>query len=338
MTTETQELRQAINKLDITGVVKESKLNAGKGDKGNYINGSLIVKAGEHTEIEIKVFVNEKSSTGKVRRVYSTLQQFLDGEVKTLADGVPEEEAVKVRVWGSDEFTPQFREEMYVTENNKNEVTTRISFDLGFGNVTIDNRIKPEDYKATFDVEMFVNSVEEELSNDEPTGRAIVKGFVPVYGGSVIPLEIIAGVVEDEDGKFDFGEEVLNEIQEGDTVRFWGDINYRVIISKRKIGGKLGRAKTEERRTYVNELLAVGGDLIDEPEKEFDEELIRLALTERENKKQEVLEKSKEESKENKKGRGSVGKGRSTRTRTQRRSKNENNDESLDFDDDDIPF
>jgi hypothetical protein len=333
---EKQELRQAINKLEIVGVVKESKLNAGESDKGKYINGSLVIKAGEFTEVEVKVFVNEKTKDGNTRKVYSTLKQILDKNVSTLADGVNEEEAVKVRIWGNDNFAPQFREEMYVSESNPTEVTTRISLDLGFGNVTINDTYKPEDYKAEFDVEMFIHKIEEEEKDGEPTGRAIVKGYVPAYGGTVFPLTIVAGEIEDEDGQpYDFGEDVLNALQEGDTVRLWGEINHQVIVSKKKVGGGLGRAKTEETRTYVNELVAYGGDLIEDEDKMFDEDLIKTAVKERENKKQEILQQHNEsENKKESKSRGmSNNRNHSAHSQAQRRNNN-----SVGVSDDDIPF
>jgi hypothetical protein len=314
----TQELRQGLNKIEITGVLKESKLSSGKSDNGNYINGSLVIKAGEFTELELKVFANEKNKEGKVRKVYETLKQILDKELETLADGVPEEEATKVRVWGNEGFTPQFREEMYVTEANPDEVTTRISLDLGFGNVTVDDRIKPEDYKATFDVEMFVVKIQDEIKNHEETGRVIIKGYVPVYGGEVIPLEVVAGVVEDEDGEFDFAEEIRGSVHEGSTINLWGNIDYKAIIVKKSKGGSLGRAKVEETRTYVNDLVAIGGDIIDDVDLEIDEELIRQAAKERENKKDEVLQKSKEEKKSGK-GKGK-GKGMNSKGKTKSKS------------------
>ncbi len=306
---ENQELRQALNKIEITGVVKESKLQSGKTDDGKYINGSIIIKAGQFTELELKVFANEKSKEGKVRKVYTTLKQILDKEFQTLADGASEEDAVKIRVWGNDGFTPQFREEMYVTDNNKDETTTRISVDLGFGNVTIANDTKPEDYKATFDVEMFIAKIEEEVKNQEETGRVIVKGYVPVYGGEVIPLTVIAGIVVDDEGEFNFGEQIRNEISEGSTINLWGDIDFKSIITKTEKGGSLGRAKIEEKREYVHDLVATGGDIVDDPDDEFDEDLIRQACGERKNKMDEVLQESKKEGKNKGKGDTKGGKG-----------------------------
>lgn len=297
---ENQELRQATNKVELVGVVKEQKLNAGRSENGKYINGALVVKCGEFTEITLKVMVNELTSTGNVKKAYTTLKSILDGDNKTLADGVDFAEATKIKVFGNGDFTAKFKEEMYASKEAEGEVKTMVSIDLGFGNIVIDNSLKEEDFKATFDVEMFIEKVKEEIINDESTGRAIVTGWTPVYGGLVIPLTIVAGIVEDEEGEFDFGDEVLSQLEEGMTVNFWGDINYLKKVEKIKKGGSLGRAKTEDKTTYVHELVATGADVIPE-EKEYDADMIKAALTERENKKQEALTK---ESKKEDKGKG----------------------------------
>ena len=328
-----QELRQALNKVEVTGVVKEHKLGTGKTENGDkYINGSLVIKAGEFTEVTVKVFVTETNSKGKVKKAYENLKKIQDGELKTLAE-VPEEEAVKVRLWGNDGFTPQFREEMYKPEN-ATEVVARVGVDLGFGNITIDNNIEPEDYKATFDVEVFVESVEEELDkNDEETGRVIVKGWCPVYGGSVIPLEIKVGVVNDEEGEYDFAEDIRDNVDPDTTVNFWGDIDYRTIIEKISKGGGLGRAKIEEKRTYVHDLMAIGADFI-EGDDEYDIDTIKLARNVREEKKQEVENKAEEsESKGNKRG----SKFNKIRNKIKANRNNKTNDD-VEFDEDDIPF
>lgn len=330
-----QEIRQALNKIEITGVVKEHKLATGKTKNGDkYINGSLVIKAGEFTELTVKVMVSETNTKGKVKKAYENLEKIFKGELKTMAD-VSEEEAVKVRLWGNEGFTPQFREEIFKPEN-VTEVVTKISVDLGFGNITIDNNITPEDYKATFDVEMFVVSVEEELNkNDEETGRAIVKGWVPVYGGSVIPLEIKAGIVEDEDGEFDFAEDIRSNIDLESTLNFWGNIDYKAIIEKTSKGGSLGKAKIEEKRTYIHDLVAIGGDLI-EGENEYDIEDIKQATIERENKKQEEQDKAENSDKGSKKGSGSIANKRAT-TRGNRTS-NATSKTTANNKDDEIPF
>ena len=331
-----QELRQALNKVEITGVIKEHKLNSGKGDSGKYINGSMVVKAGEFTEVTVKVFVSETNSNGKVKKAYENLKKILDGECKTMAE-VPEEEAVKVRLWGNEGFTPQFREEMYKPENAV-EVITRVNVDLGFGNVTIDNSITPEDYKATFDVEVFVESVQEEIGkNDEETGRVIIKGWCPVYGGSVIPLEIKAGIVTDDEGEYDFAEDIRDSVDPETTINLWGDIDFRVIVEKTTKGGGIGRAKVEEKRTYVHDLVAVGADFV-EGDGEYDIDLIKAARNVREEKKQEVENKadSTEDKGSKKNSRRSTA--RTNRAKSNRVAKPTSISEDVDIDDDDLPF
>ena len=293
------ELRQGINNIGLVGVIKEHKLNAGKGDNGKYINGYFVLKAGEFTEVTVKTMVNETNSNGKVKKSYETLNKILKGEAQTMVE-VPEEEATKVRIWGKGDFTPKFKEEMYKPENEP-EVKTSISVDLGFGNINIDNSVKPEDYRATFDLEMFVEKVEEEIVNDEETGRVLVSGWTPVYGGTVIPLTVVAGIIEDEEGEYDFAEDIRSQVDEEATVNFWGDIDFRKIVEVVKKGGSMGRAKTEENTTYIHDLVATGADFI-EDENAYEIEDIQKALAERENKKQEAA--NKDSAKDKGKGKG----------------------------------
>jgi len=294
-----QEIRPALNKIDITGVVKEHKLNSGKGENGNYINGSLVVKAGEFTEVTVKVFVNEMNSKNKVKKSYETLKKILKGEVKTMVEA-SEEEAVKIRLWGNEGFTPQFREEIFKPENST-EVVTKVGVDLGFGNITIDDKITPEDYEARFDVEVFVESVEEEIDKvtEQETGRVVVKGWSPVYGGSVIPLEIKVGTIVDEEGELDFAEDIRSNIDAETTVNFWGNIDFKAIIEKKSKGGGMGRAKVDKKTTYIHDLVAIGADFV-EGDDEYTIEDIQQARVERENKKQEVANKESEGEKSNK--------------------------------------
>jgi hypothetical protein len=332
-----QEIRQALNKIEITGVVKEHKLDSGKTNEGDkYINGSLVIKAGEFTEITVKVFVSETNSKGKVKKAYENLEKILKGEAKTMAE-VSEEEAVKVRLWGNEGFTPQFKEEIFKPENAA-EVVTKIGVDLGFGNITIDNNITPEDYKATFDVEMFIESVEEELNkDDEETGRVIVKGWVPVYGGSVIPLEVKAGIIEDADGEYDFAEDIRSNVDMDSTINFWGDIDFKAIIEKTSKGGSLGRAKVEEKRTYIHDLVAIGANFI-EGEDEYDVEDIKQARIERENKKQEAQDKAENSDKGNKKNSNIANRRTTARNNRTSNTNNKTDKNSTRVDDDEIPF
>ena len=298
------ELRQAINDITLIGEVKEQKLNLNKNKEGNYINGSLVINTGNFSEIEIKVFVSEKNKKGKVKKSFETLQKLINEDFLTLASCKNDEDrenVAKVRIQGQKEFTPRFNEDIFKIKETE-EVKTKVNIDLGFGNITVDSSIKPEDYKAKFDVEMFVTSVKEETKQDEPTGRAIVSGWTPIYGGKVIPMEVVVGIILNDDGEeFDFGEDILAQVEEGMTLNVWGDINYKSIITKTTKGGGLGRAKVEEHKEYINELVVVGADIQEDEDKEFDMELIKQAKIERD---VAIEEKKNEVDSKDKKGKG----------------------------------
>lgn len=305
---ENTELRNVINKIDLVGEVAEHKLNKAKNKDGNYINGSLVIKTGEFSEIELKVFSAEKNKDGKPKKTYETLKKIFDEEYLTLASCKTDEEregVTKVRVYTTNQdFTPQFKEDIFKPKGT-NEVKTKLTVDLGFGNISIDNNIKPEDYKAEFEVELFVASVKEEMKQDETTGRAIISGWTPLYGGKVMPIEVIAGIIIDDEGQeYDFGDDILSQVEEGMTINVWGDINYKTIITKTKKGGGLGKAKVEEHREFINELIINGADIQEDEDLELDIELIKKAIIERDVEIENVKNQKDEETSDNKKGKG----------------------------------
>ena len=299
------ELRSAGNKVSITGVLLEHKLKEQKGDKGKYINGSFIIKAGKFTEIEVKVFVDEKTKEGKEKKNFTLLKEILNDELPTLAKD--KENATILSIYGNKDFQPKLKEERYADKTNTN-VNTKLSVDLGFGSVKVANDIAEEDFKATFDIELFVTSVDDEVDKEEEsTGRVKIKGYVPTYGGGIFPIELIAGVIVDDEGEYDFGDDVRSEIEEGSTINVWGDINFAKIIEKKSKGGKLGRAKVEDTSTYIHELIAIGADIIEDDANIYEEEGIEKAVKERKIQLDEVLTKAKQKSEDG--GAKSKGKG-----------------------------
>jgi hypothetical protein len=308
------ELRQGKNALTIVGAIKEHKLTKSTKDGQTSIMGSLVIKAGEFKEVEVNVFVAEKNKKGDVKKTFTTLDNILSEEYKTMANAKEDDTVTKVRIYGNGDFTPHFKEDMFKKKETE-EVSTKIKIDLGFGNIVVDNTIAEEDYKAEFDVEVFVTNVEEELDSDEnETGRIKVKGWLPVYGGKVIPVDMIAGTTIGDDGEeINIAEGIQDMVEEGSTFNAWGDINFERIVEKIKKGGSIGKAKVETKNTYINELVITGGDIVEDEEKEFDEELIKQAKLERD---KAVEEKKNEAPKEEKKAKGlSKGGEKATRPR-----------------------
>ena len=184
-----KEMRVAVNKIAITGVIKEHKLKEQKGEKGKYINGSLVIKAGEFKEIEVKVFVDELTKEKKVKKTFSTLRDIIDKKLPTMVDD--KENPTAISIYGNKDFVPKLKEERYANQT-KTDTITKLSCELGFGSIKVLDSITEEDFKATFDIEMFVVAVEDELNKEEEeTGRVKIKGYVPTYGGGIFPMVVI---------------------------------------------------------------------------------------------------------------------------------------------------
>ena len=305
------EIRIATNNIKVAGAVKEQKLEVKEGtyqsgDKAgqnfSYITGKLVIKAGETKEITLKCRANQFNKNGSANKTYETLVKFMDGTYPTMATpNVTEEEATKVSVWGNGDFAPQIEDNIFVIDG---EVRESIAFKLGFGRLTVKENLNPEDYRANFEVEMYVKSVEPEMKDDMPTGRTVVKGAVPMYGGTAMPISVIAEDMMDGEEVIPFAEQVQCGVYEGQTFVFWGDIRYERVEQTVKKGGTLGFAKTETTVSTVREFVAVGGDIVDDVEKAYTPEQIQAANVEREQKKVNAVkewEEKQEQSKQPKK-------------------------------------
>lgn len=304
----TTELRQATNKFNVAGVVKEAKdfkINSGETENGayTYIAGKLVIKAGDTREITVKTRANQLTKKGEPNHMFETLSKFMDGVYPTMATpDVTEEMATKVSIWGNGDFTPRLADNIYCQEG---VVKESISFELGFGKLTIKDNLTPDQYKAEFEVEMFVKDVQPEVKNDETTGRAVINGFVPVYGGSAMPIKVIAEDIPMEDGSvYPFANDVLAGVYPEQTYVFWGDIRYDFIETTVTKGGSLGMAKIETKKESVREFITVGGDMVTDPEKMYTHEQIQSALVERENRKQQEIKKDEERSQKGNRGVG----------------------------------
>ncbi len=309
------EFTNTLNKIDVVGVIKDHKLKHGEGTdretqaKYNYVNGQVTIKCGETREIDIKVYAKQFNKNGTENKKYNNLMSVINGEYLTMAQ-VSEEEAHKVSVWGNGNFTPQLKDNFYAKDG---KVSETIDLDLGMGNFTVKepHTVTPEDYKAEFEVNVFVYEVAEEVNREEqPTGRAKVTSFVPLYGGKVLPLTMYAGKVLESDGsEYDFGADVLNGVSAGDTVAFWGEICFeKSTISVAKEGNAIGgRQKTETKTIRVKEFVVTGGSIIDDYEKAFEQDDIQEAVKQRNIAKDEALKNEGTNNKKEEKGRGGIG-------------------------------
>ena len=270
-------LRQAENKVTIEGVLLEVRNTEWKSGKGMNIELDIEVKENEvHTVYGMSKYKKEDGSDNGIAKGFKTIVE----EYKSVATH-GREEADKVRV-------NQGRIELneYYGQDGKLRSLPRVSTNFV-------NRVQAGeefDPRAEFEAELFVRSVKPELNKEgNETGRAVLDGYIPVYGGSVIPFSFKVFT--------DGSEYVQDNYEPGKTVFIYGDIiNYKEKIVKKT---EAAFGKDKETITYV----VTGGEDPYEEEnvKSYDGELIHKALVERETYLAELKAKNSEPKKEEKK-------------------------------------
>jgi hypothetical protein len=285
------ELREAINEVFIEGVLKEKNLeiipaemknSSGSTVKTDAIRGELVIASTEDSEHKVKVYAYKLTKDGKDNSVFKGLKTVMDEYVSIAealkssqtADAADKVRVTKGRLGLNDYYLPNGELRSY-PQINTNFV----------------NRVKEGTYnpKAEFSLEVYFDSITPEIKDSEETGRLLVKVIVPMYGGEVIPLTLVA---TDED--------TINYIQTNyeakKTGKIWGEFFNSVKITKTVEQG-FGKAKEKITTNTINELILVGGEETqyeDDDEKSYSTELIKKAMAERDIKLDELLKKSKD--------------------------------------------
>ena len=286
------ELREALNEVFIEGILKEKTLELAtidvQGKKADVIRGELVISDKENSEHRVRVFANKLTKEGKENSVYKGLKTVMDEYVsvaEALKLGQTAEAADKVRITKG-----KIGLNEYYTPNGELR-----SFPIVTTNFV--NRVKDGTYnpKAEFSLEIYFDNILPEIKDDEETGRLIVKGIVPVYGGEVIPLTFI---VADEDAV----NYIQTNYEKGKTGKVWGELVNTVEITKIVEQG-FGKAKEKIVTKIINELVITGGEedqYNEDDERSYSTDLIKKAMAERDIKLDELLKNSKDNGKKTK--------------------------------------
>lgn len=323
------------NKFELAGVIKSSELALVKRDEykngektGNQyvaLAGNLTIKC-KDSEVKLNVNVKELTGKGEVSKTFDSMkglavkdlrqgkdkEKVLEPTIPTLASISAKKEnedleleemmamATNVRVFGQGNFQPHLSENAYVSKDM--EVATNIQFDLGFGRFFMTKEPIPyAEQKAEATVEVFASSIEEEYDADkEETGRAILQGILPLYGGKAMPIKVvIPNDIEDDEDIINMAEQMMEADIEGTTLELFLDINFINKVEKVKIKADFGKSKIEEKVTRVNELVVSGARTVSE-DKEFDEEAIEEAMKQRKIYHKELIDRKQNEEEGNK--------------------------------------
>lgn len=243
-------LRQALNEVFVEGILAENDLNYGSytkdGKNVEMISGKIVIKVTQPINgvekdlmIPIHYFQQKYKKDGNPNPVYTSLETAMNDYVSIAASD--EDKADRVRVKASLEMN-----EYYPTPDKLSSFPRlKASFI---------NRVSKEacNSKAEGNVEFCIAEKVDEIVNEEPTGRVVIRGVLPQYGGKcdVVPFHAAAAGVIDV---------VNNYWNEGDTVKAKIKLNFtsetKEVIEEQDFGEPTVRTRT----TNISEILIVGG-------------------------------------------------------------------------------
>jgi len=282
------EIREALNEVFIEGILKEKNLELttinGENGKQDVIRGEVVISTSSNSEHKVRIFANKLTKEKKDNPIYKGLVTVMD-EYMSIADvlklGQSADTATKVRITkgrlGLNEYyTPaeELKSFPAVSTNFLNRV----------------DETKGYNPKAEFTLEMFFKSMKKEVKNSEETGRVIVEGIIPMYGGAVAPITFI---VADSD-TVDYLE---TNYEVGKTGKVWGEI-INTVETTVKIEKGFGKAKEKTITNTLHELTLTGGEeeqYDEEDEKSYSVDIIKKAMAERDIYLDELKKKSKKD-------------------------------------------
>lgn len=261
-------LRQAENSVSIEGLLLEKEIHEGETANGaKYLSVELTIEIAKNEQHPVKMFSTATKKDGTPNGIYTSLRTVADDYNAVADDGIGRENADHITI-----NQAEIRMNDYVGGDGQIRSFPQI-------NAVFANRVEGREPNphAKFDVEVVVaNVIEEYDKNEEETGRAKLKGYLPLYGGKIAPLEFI--VNENGSGY------VLDNYENGNTVQVWGEmINKREEIVQ-EVEGAFGGSNIKKKYSTVREYVITGGSEVYEEDNpnSYDVELLKTALNERE--------------------------------------------------------
>lgn len=266
------------NEVVIDGILSEVKLQEGTDTNGNpAIYGEYKIKTTNvidgieyKVEIPVRVYQSKTTSKGKDNPAYATAQKIMKDYVSIAAGG--EEKATAIRL---PEKSTSIQENFFMSKNT-NQMVYSSGIRASFANEISRSDMNPG---ARFKVIMVIGEISHEVDkNEEETGRLVIKGVLPQWGGKVdvVPFIVANRRVADH---------IEKNWQRGDTVLVGGYINYTSTIVEEPVDetSTFGEVMTSQKTKSVREYIITGGheEPLTEEEGAYSQDLIAEALQER---------------------------------------------------------
>lgn len=265
METQLNELKG--NAVSIVGTLESKDISLDKDKQGNDIVKGLVrvqVKNGNKVNSFVLNVYNKKfTNAGKENKLYNGIVTVMN-EYKSIEETGSEETADRVSV-NADLSYNIYAKDGNIMENNRLRAST---FHRVNGNPSAKDQ-------AIGQITAVIDSyVDEEDSNGDPTGKTLVNAFTVGYNGRVgkIMKLKVAG---------DLSEQMQSFFPTGSTGVLSYDLFNYVIVEEQSVdnnSSSFGEIhEVVQRKSYVNELLISGGEMLKNEEEALDEDQINAA-------------------------------------------------------------
>lgn len=264
-------LKQAQNDVIVEGILSQVNVRKGTSKKTGkeFISGDVIVRVnlddGKELEVPVRMFANKLTKDGRPNPSFEDIERLLN--LKSLASVDGDIERADCVVFSRADL----REDSFYGRDGS--FVARVDVHGSFVDTVSRKDLAP---KANFDNIIVVGNIrEEEDANHELTGRLVITGILPQFGGRVDKIDYI---VEDPAAI----KHISNNWKKGDTVRVCGLVNYtyKVSVSTEEMGFGDPIVKTSTRS--VRELIIKQGSATGfDADLAYDNDEIMTALQER---------------------------------------------------------
>ena len=280
----------ALNEVVIDGILSEVKLQEGTDKNGNpAIYGEYKVRTTNtidgreyKVEIPVRVYQSKITKNKKENPAYATAMKIMKDYVSIAAGG--EEKATAIRL---PEKSTSLQENFFMSKT-----TSQMVFSSGI-RASFVNEISKADIKpgARFKNIIVIGEKTYEVNKDDvETGRLIIKGIIPQWGGKV---DVVDFIVENRR----IVDHIDKNWQKGDTVLVGGYINYTSVVeTKTDDSNTFGEVMQSQNTRSVREYIITGGheEPLTEEEGAYSAEDISEALRERQSRIEEAKKKVSE--------------------------------------------
>ena len=267
----TDQLREAANVVMVEGILTENRLDFRNIASGKAIGGDLLLQVSQSNIVPINFFAAEKKKSGGKNKIYESLLTVKDDFKSAAKHG--NADADKIRLTNARLESNEFYSaagNLISTFRVRSNFVNRVTGDFEPG--------------ISFQVEAYIQGITEEIVNDEVTGRLVIKGIVPMYGGRI---SLLTFFVEEANGiKY-----IQDNYSVGDTVKLAGVINNHVEKVEKTEEMEFGDDIVNTYQKVKRELIVTRGSKPYE-ENTFDTDLIKKAMVDREAELKNAKEKS----------------------------------------------